>query len=260
MIETVIVGSGNVASAIAKAMTAAGNPPKQIFSRNKEAGEEVAAVCGCGHTDDPAQLFPGELYIIAVTDKAVAAVSANLCFGDAVVVHTAGSVPIDVLSDKIANRGVLYPLQTFTKGRDIDFNSVPLLIEYSNGKARNVISEFAASLSGNVMEVDSKKRAMIHVSAVFACNFTNYMYVIGERLIKDAGADFSLLKPLILETAAKAADADSPVSTQTGPAIRNDFQTKSLHCEMLFERPDLKNLYINLSNNIWETSKKTSQK
>lgn len=260
MIDTVIIGSGNVASAIASAMLANGNPPKQIFSRNKEEGEKIASKCGCGHTSNPGELFPGELYVIAVTDKAVASVSNSLNFGDAVVVHTAGSVPMEVLSNNIENKGVLYPLQTFTKGRDVDFRSTPLLIEYATGKACKVVSEFAAYLSDNVIETDSEKRAVIHVAAVFACNFTNYMYIAGEQLLKDAGVDFSLLKPLILETAAKAAAAESPLQTQTGPAIRNDFQTKSMHCEMLFEKPDLKNVYINLSKNIWETSKKTSQK
>lgn len=260
MIETVIIGSGNVASAIARAMKENGTPPKQIFSRNEQAGREIAAVCGCVHTSDPAVLAKAGLYIIAVTDKAIASVSGSLDFGEAVVAHTAGSVSIDVLSDRIAHKAVLYPLQTFTKGREMDFSTVPLLTEYSDDRAKEVISGFASSLSDDVREMDSKRRAMVHIAAVFACNFTNYMYTVGESLAREAGADFSLLKPLILETAAKAAGAASPVDVQTGPAVRNDFQTKSMHCEMLFEKPDLKNIYINLSNNIWETSKKISQK
>lgn len=260
MIETVIVGSGNVASAIAHTMSENGMPLKQVFSRNRTEGKRIASKYGCGYTSEPSELAEAGLYIIAVADKAIGTVSEILDFGDAVVAHTAGSVPMDELPDKIKNKGVLYPLQTFTKGRKVDFSTVPVLTEYATDKAREIIAEFAGMLSGNVMEMDSHRRAMVHIAAVFACNFANYMYIVGEELMKEAEADFSLLKPLILETAAKAAEAESPLSTQTGPAVRNDFKTKSIHCDMLFEKYDLKNIYINLSKNIWETSKKISQK
>lgn len=260
MVDTVIIGSGNLAEALATALFRAGHPPAQIFARNAKAAKEIADKCGSTATDDPGKVKPAGLYIIAVSDKAIGAVSESLDFGDAVVAHTAGSVPIDALSANIRHRGVFYPMQTFTKGRQTDFSAVPIMVEATTPKALKVLVKSADLLSENVIEVASQQRAKIHVAAVFASNFTNYMYTVGEELAGDAGMDFSVLKPLIRETAEKALAAATPRHTQTGPASRNDFQTKALHCELLVEKPNLKNIYINLSNSIWEISKKTSQR
>lgn len=260
MEDIVIIGSGNVAEALAIAFADAGQAPLQIFSRNIEEGKKIAAKCNCFFTDDPAAVKSAGLYIIAVSDKAITSVSDSINFGNAVVAHTSGSTPIDAIARNIENRAVLYPLQTFTKGRKVDFLTIPIMVEGTTEKALETVTEAARLLSGDVTEVASKQRAMIHIAAVFGSNFTNHMYAIGELLAKEAGMEFSVLKPLIEETAMKAVSADSPLTTQTGPAIRNDFQTKSHHCEQLSEKPDLKNMYITLSNSIWETSKKTSQK
>ena len=260
MESIVIIGSGNLAYALGVALSKTGHSPKQIFARNKETGKKLAAKCKCAMTDDPSKLAKAGLYIIAVSDKSISQVSGMFDFGDAVVAHTAGSVSAEGLSPRIRNRGVFYPMQSFTKGREVDFTDIPIMIEGVTPQATQVLKETAETLSRNVMEVGSTQRAMIHVAAVFVSNFTNYMYTVGEQLAKDAGMDFSILKPLIRETADKAIASTTPRHTQTGPASRNDFQTKALHCELLAERPDLKNIYINLSNNIWEISKKTFQK
>ncbi len=260
MEDIVIIGSGNVAEALALALTKAGRPPVQIFARNRDEGTRITSKCQCKFTDKAANLKQADLYIIAVSDKAISGVSGSLNFGDAVVAHTSGSTPLNALSPSIRNRAVLYPLQTFTKGHTVDFGTIPIMVEGATPKALAAVTAVAELLSGNVTEVASKQRAVVHVAAVFACNFTNHMYAVGELLAKEAGMDFDILKPLIKETAGKALAADSPLATQTGPAIRNDFQTKSLHCELLAEKPDLKNLYISISKSIWETSKKTSQK
>lgn len=260
MIRTVIIGSGNVAHTLARALTEVGAPPVQIFARNAAAAKEIALLCGCGYGSDPPQLAVADLYIISVSDRAISGSASSLEFGNAVVAHTSGSVGIDVFPGKIKNAGVIYPLQTFSKGRRIDLRKTPFLIEGATPLALKIVRETAGILSDNVMEVDSARRALIHVAAVFASNFTNYMYAVGEELAAEAGMDFSTLKPLIEETALKALASESPRYTQTGPASRNDFQTKSLHSEMLRERPDLKTIYTNLSNNIWEISKKISQR
>lgn len=260
MKDIVIIGSGNVAEALASGLTKKGHSPLQIFSRNKASGKEIAFKYGCEYTNDPEKLAKADLYLLAVSDRAISSVSASLNFGDGVVAHTSGSTPVEALSGKIVNRGVFYPLQSFTKGREVDFTQVPVMIEGTTPKAKEILLEVASELSGNIMEVASDKRAAVHMAAVFASNFTNYMYTVGERLAKDAGMDFNVLKPLIAETAQKAVEADSPLLTQTGPASRNDFTTKAKHCEMLTEKPELKNLYISISNNIWETSKKISRK
>ncbi|MCC8034561.1 MAG: DUF2520 domain-containing protein [Rikenellaceae bacterium] len=256
MTDTVIVGSGNLAWALTEALTKAGTPPLQVFSRNTAEEIEVAKLAGCRFVSDPAALAPAGLYILAVSDRAIPNLTATLPFGDAVVAHTAGSWPLDAISDKVKHKAVFYPLQTFTKGRSVDFSAVPLFIEGSDETALSAMRDLALALGGEPRELDSAKRALLHTAAVFASNFTNYMYTVGEELAAEAGADFSVLKPLIAETAAKAVDARSARDTQTGPAIRNDFQTKSTHCELLREKPDLKNIYINLSKSIWETSRK----
>lgn len=260
MIETVIIGSGNVAQTLATSLTRAGAKPLQIFARNREAAAKIAQECGCEFGSEPEELAKAELYIIAVSDKAIGAVSKSLDFGSAVVAHTAGSVGIDKLDDAIRNKAVLYPLQTLTKGCKSDFKEVPILIEGSNSAALETVKQVAELLSEKVLLVDSKQRALIHLAAVFVGNFSNHMYVIGEELARDAGMEFEVLKPLIVETTKKAMRAQSPQDVQTGPAVRNDFQTKSLHTEMLVERPELKSIYTNLSNSIWEISKKKSQK
>lgn len=258
--DIVIIGSGNVAEAFALGLSETGHPPVQIYARNRNEGTRIAAKCQCRFTADPAGIKPAGLYIIAVSDKAIASVSGSINFGDAVVAHTSGCTGIDALSSNIRHKAVLYPLQTFTKGHKVDFRTVPLMVEGATPKALEAVTATARLLSDNVLDVASKQRALIHVAAVFASNFTNHMYAVGELLARDAGMDFEVLKPLIRQTAEKALAAGSPLTTQTGPAIRNDFQTKSRHCELLAEKPDLKNIYINLSKSIWETSKKTSQK
>lgn len=257
MKRVVIIGSGNVAWALALAVSRAENLELvQIYARNIAAASELAQASGCGFTSVPEYLAAADLYVIAVSDLAVGSVSASLPFGDAVVAHTAGAVDMSVLNSKIVNGAVLYPLQTFTKGREVDFSDVPFLIEGRTEQALECVREVAQALSDSVHEVNSTRRARMHVAAVFACNFTNHMYVVAQQLLGDNNMSFDLLKPLILETAQKAVASPSPLDTQTGPAIRNDFKTKSMHCEMLLEKPDLKNIYITLSKNIWEISKK----
>lgn len=257
MKKVVIIGSGNVAEALVRALSREGNPPAQVFARSRARAAKVAAICGCPYTDDPHELARADVYIIAVADKAIKHVASTLSFGDGVAAHTAGSVGLDVFPARVRNRAVLYPLQTFTKGREINLREVPVLIEGNNPHALESVREVAHDLSDRVLAVDSEKRRLIHVAAVFANNFTNYMYTVGEELVREAGQDFSILKPLILETTDKALDARSPRDVQTGPAVRNDFETRSRHTELLAQKPYLQNIYINISKNIWETSKKT---
>lgn len=257
MKRIIIIGSGNVAEALVRALSHAGLPPVQVFARDHAKAARMAAICGCPFSTDPHDLMPADLYIIAVTDKAIRTAAGQMDFSGGVVAHTAGSVGMDVFPPNVRNAAVFYPLQTFTRGRDIDFRKVPVLIEAKNSVSLQCVREVAAALSDTVVEVDSKKRGMIHLAAVFVNNFTNYMYTVGEELTREAGFDFGLLKPLILETADKALDSPSPSDVQTGPAVRNDFQTRASHCEMLTNKPYLQNIYISISKNIWETSKKT---
>ena len=195
-----------------------------------------------------------DIYLIAVSDKAVEHVAATLPIPEgAAVAHTAGSVPLAAIPEKFARRAVFYPMQTFTKGREVDFSVIP---ETPSAELRPELEAFARQLSGTVIWATSEQRARVHLAAVFACNFANHMYAVGERIVRDAGIDFDVLKPLIAETAAKACDARSPLDVQTGPAVRNDFATKARHGDLLSFDLRLKNIYSTISQSIWETSKK----
>lgn len=256
--NVVVVGSGNLAEALARAVAAAPDLRlRQLFARNAERGAAVAALANTSHTSDPAQLAPADIYLVAVSDRAVGEVTAALPIpAGAFVAHTAGSVPMDEIPEKYSRRGVFYPLQTFTKGRAVDFAQIPLFIEGSDEAATRQLEAFARRLSRTVLRADSAQRRAIHLSGVFACNFANAMYAAAEGVLAGAGLPFDVLKPLIRETAAKAADAPSPAAVQTGPAVRGDAPTLAHHRAMLAEAPELETIYTEISHYIWETSKK----
>ena len=280
--RVVVVGSGNLSEALAAAVARSDVQLVQVFARNRQRGPEVARLAGltaraadtegagdvgmhaCGDsrataapawTDDPQQLATADLYLLAVSDRAVAEVAEALPIPEtAVVAHTAGSVPLDALA-RFARRGVLYPLQTFTAGRPVDFGAVPLFLEASTPEVLDALEGFARRLSRTVCRADSAQRARIHLAGVFACNFANAMYVAGETILQRAGLPYPLIKTLIAETAAKACETASPRNVQTGPAVRNDRATQERHEALLADDPQLQTIYRLISKQIWETSK-----
>lgn len=258
MKSVVVIGSGNVAEALARALVR--NPLyrlAQVFGRNRERTEAVASMCGCPFGCLPERPLPADIYLIAVSDRAVAGLSASLDFGEAVVAHTAGSVALTELSERIARRGVFYPLQTFTAGRDIPLDDVPLLIEAEDPHTEAELRLLAEALSRRVLRATSDQRLRLHLAAVFACNFANRMFAIGQELLGEYRLPPDLLSPLIAETTAKAVQSPSAAAVQTGPARRNDTPTMEKHLALLSGHPELQNLYQEISLNIWETSKKT---
>lgn len=257
MKRVVIIGSGNLAEALARAVAQSDLELVQIFARNAERARIISEIASTDWATHPKMLAEADVYLIAVSDKAVEHVAATLPIpAKAVVAHTAGSVPLDALPAKFAERAVFYPLQTFTKGRAVDFGEIPVFLETSTEELRARMEEFAGHLTRKVIYADSARRAQVHMAGVFACNFANHMYAVGERIVRNAGLDFEVLKPLIAETAAKALAAASPVDVQTGPAVRNDFATKARHGDLLAFDLRLKNIYSAISQSIWETSKK----
>ena len=171
--------------------------------------------------------------------------------------HTAGSVPLDGLPGKIRNRGVFYPLQTFTAGRHISLGDVPLLVEGSDPQTTRTLLRLARALSSNARQASSEERAKLHLAAVFASNFSNHMYAIAQQLLDRYGLPADLLKPLMRETAAKALESVSAADAQTGPARRGDMPTQKRHLDLLDGYPELQNIYENISRHIWEISRKT---
>lgn len=254
--RVVIVGSGNVAEALARALPASGAELCQVFARNRERGPRVAALGGTTWTADPDRLAEADLYLIAVSDRAVGEVAASLRLPDgAVAAHTAGSVPLDAL-EAFPRRAVIYPLQTFTAGRAVDFARVPLFLEASDKGTYQAVERFARRLSSQLYPADSKRRGILHLAGVLACNFVNALYAAGERTLVREGLPFEALRPLIAETAAKALAAPSPAAVQTGPAVRGDLPTLERHRALLDEEPLLLEIYNLMSRYIWETSRK----
>lgn len=258
MNRVVIIGSGNLAEALAKAIDKSDLLLCQIFARNIQHGRRLADMTHTLWSDNPAELAAADVYILAVSDSAVSELASTLPIPvSAIVMHTAGSVSLNAIPSKFLRRGVFYPLQTFTKGREVDFSQIPIFIESATEELRRDIEIFAHKISHTVIYADSDLRSKVHLSGVFACNFVNYMYTVGEKIVTKAGLPFDILKPLIAETAAKAIASASPTGTQTGPAVRGDVQTQARHRRMLTSDAELEEIYSILSKNIWETLKKT---
>lgn len=243
-------GAGNVSSALCLAFSVAGHKILQIASRNITVGQSLAQKVNAEWTgtlkfrDDP------DFIIVAVSDNSLEDVLKRIeCSEKSIIVHTAGSYGLEVFPGNILKKGVFYPLQTFSKDRRIDFREVPFLIEASDNEVRNEIIKLAGLLSGRVIDSDTRQRRMIHLAAVFACNFVNHMLALSGKIAGKGSFPFSMLHPLIRETVSKALETD-PVLSQTGPAVRNDFNTIGKHMELLYFSPEIRKLYKEITDSI----------
>lgn len=235
MSKLVIIGSGNLATQLSFALKCAGHDIVQVYSRTEEHAKELAKKIDCTYTADADKIRrDAEAYIISVKDDAVRSVvlSLNNVNTDAVFMHTAGSVPMEVFAGVAGHYGVLYPMQSFSKMRKVDFRCIPCFLEASDDKAMSVIRGLAESVSGNIHTADTEKRKKIHLAAVLASNLANHCYRLGERVLEEEGIDFSILLPLIQETARKVTEM-SPHDAQTGPMVRYDTDVMSRQIEML---------------------------
>ena len=188
-----------------------------------------------------------EVVLICVSDSAIAEASQQIVMPNALILHTSGSQPLSVLSQQV-RYGVLYPLQTFSKVKPLNFKEVPMFFESFQPQDLQVLKDFVAIISPQVYEISSEQRKILHIAAVFVCNFANHLYQIGANLCETHGIPFDLLKPLINETANKINDL-LPKAAQTGPAIRGDVKTMQQHLALL-ENNDMKNLYLLMSKMI----------
>lgn len=248
--KIVILGSGNVATILGKALVDAGYDIVQVWSRKFENAKILAGYLDSDATDDLTQIRPdADLYLISVTDDAISSISNHLGSVKGVIAHTSGSTSIDVFSGKCNHYGVFYPFQTFSKDKPVSFKEIPVLIEAIDQTALSTLKEVAHSVSDTVKEYNSAQRTQLHIAGVFASNFTNHLYSIAERLLTESQMDFDLLRPLILETATKVQRL-LPEAAQTGPAIRNDRNTMAVHQKQLANQPDLLAIYKLLSDHI----------
>jgi len=253
-----LIGSGKVATHLAKAFIQAGHELKGVYSKTFQNAKELADQTGSRayeKIDDLSQEV--DVWIVSVKDDAINEIADKLNVGNALVVHTAGSVNVNIFK-RFNNYGVFYPLQTFSKTKTVDFSNIPLLLEANSSTNLELLMKLGTSISENCREVNSEQRKKVHIAAVFACNFTNYMFSLSEQVLKENNLDFDLLKPLISETIEKAMEI-GPQNAQTGPAIRNDVNVIENHLHLLESNPKLKDLYSYLSSSIFEFFKKNEK-
>jgi len=241
-------GSGNVSWHVAKGLMEHGFRIKSIWSREYANAVSLAGICGAKASKDISGLREGtDLIIVAVADKAIAEVAGSIANFHGIVVHTAGSVSMEVLKSNCENYGVFYPLQTLSKATPVDFSKVPFFLESSSNETLLALKQLAGTLSSKVYEADSRQRMLLHVAAVFAGNYSNLMYIVSNEILNNYNLPAEALHPLILETARKAI-ANNPLEMQTGPARRHDIITIEKHISALASMPDYADLYQLLAN------------
>ena len=244
-----IIGSGNVATHLALAFKRSGVVINQIFSRNLLNAQALASKVDAEAISDLALLKTNsDFYLIAVSDNAISSIVEEMKPVSGIVAHTAGSVPISLLG-KFISYGSFYPFQTFTKEREIDIKDVPFFIEGNSPETEQQLYDIASLISNRVDKVDEKKRFVLHLSGVFACNFVNHLYAVSQDILEESGLDFSYIEPLINETMRKAIDV-KPYSAQTGPARRNDTNVMQFHIDKLKENKSHHDLYKLISESI----------
>lgn len=249
----VFVGAGNMATQLALALSNKGCRVLQVYSRTIDSARQLAGRVGNNtlYTNRIADIVTdADLYIFSLSDNALPDVIEQMQPNDALWVHTAGSMPMDVFAAKCTRYGVLYPMQTVNKDRVIDWSDVPVFVEASNETDTQYLVQLSQRLSKNVCRSSSQQRQSLHLAAVFACNFTNHMYAIAEKLLQEQGLEFDVMKYLIRETEHKA-ESISPVDGQTGPAVRNDVNVMNKHLALLGNTPEGE-LYRLISKNIMQ--------
>lgn len=252
MIKVSIIGSGNLAQHLIQAIQS--NPSIELVQVVARDIKSVAHLLDSNRIiSDYTQLQEADLYIIAVSDDAIAEVSTALPFENRLVAHTSGTVSIDSLDSKNL-RAVFYPLQTFSKDKTVNFKTIPLCLETENKKDAPTLKLIANAISDAVYDINSEQRKALHVAAVFVNNFVNHLYQIGNEICDANAIPFSILKPLIQETANKIATL-SPKAAQTGPAKRNDISTIAAHQQFLTDE-NQEAIYNLLTQSIQDNGKK----
>lgn len=252
MTKVSIIGSGNVARHLIHAFQSNSEIELvQVFARNKKSLTHL--LDSNSVTSDYTQLQAADVYIIAVSDDAIAEVSSQLPFENQLVVHTSGTVPLITLESK-NRRGVFYPLQTFSKDKAVNFKTIPICLEAENEKDLQTLNQIASTISDAVYQINSEQRKALHVAAVFVNNFVNHLYQMGNEICDNNNVPFEILKPLIQETANKIVSL-SPKEAQTGPAKRNDLTTIEAHQQFLTDE-NLSTIYTLLTQSIQNNGKK----
>ena len=243
--QIVLIGSGNVAFHLAKAFTEAQIPISQIFGRNTTELQKISEQFSIPFSTET--LADADLYIISVSDSSITEVSSLIKNENALVAHTSGSVSREALNGNY-RKSVFYPLQTFSKSKNLDYSKIPFFIDAENENDEEILKNLASKISKNVMLANDEKRKYIHLTAVFACNFVNHLYARAKEISDSQGIPFDYFLPLIDETTQKIHELE-PKLAQTGPAIRNDEKVLKLHESLLTDEEKLK-IYKTLNESI----------
>lgn len=249
------VGAGRLATHLAQALAAQGHDIVEVYSRTMDSASSLASKLNAKAVNSLSDLTTdAEVYIVAVKDAALKDLIPALCKGreEAVFLHTAGSMPMTVFQGHAHHYGVLYPMQTFSKERPVDFACIPVFIEGSDERAQEVAGELARSVSRQVTVLSSEDRRHLHLAAVFACNFANHCYQLAAQVLERHGLPFSVMQPLIDETAAKVHEIP-PYEAQTGPAVRYDENVINAQLQLLADQPEAQRVYEIMSQSIHYT-------
>ena len=253
----VFVGAGNLATNVAKALRGAGHDIVQVYTRTQEsAGALAGAVGAVAVTDLHEVAADADIYILSVKDGVLGEVVARLCDGSrrGLFVHTAGSIPMSVFEGRADRYGVFYPMQSFSKQRQVDFTDVSIFVEARRAEDVKLLEELGESISRHVAELSSEGRKHLHLAAVFACNFVNHCYDLASEVLDKYGIPFSAMLPLIDETARKVHTV-SPREAQTGPAVRYDENVINMQSSMLAGNERLRQIYDMMSRSIHQRNK-----
>lgn len=256
MIKTIsLIGSGNVATHLGMALKMAGYDILSVYSRQIEKAEKLAERLEAEPCDNLETVGHADLAILAVPDKVVVWVAGKLEGKQPFMVHVSGSTEMDVLEPFSDNFGVVYPLQTFSVFRPVDFKNIPVCVEGSSEEITEALMAMASDISGDVRGMGSNQRLRVHLAAVFASNFVNYLNIEAADILENAGVSRDILFPLMKETLDKMLE-HHPKEAQTGPAKRKDYGTMGKHIEALNLAPDKQKVYRVLSEQIQRTFQK----
>ena len=243
MINVVLLGAGNVGTHLYRALHKANNIRLvQWYNRSSEGLNEANNQVNM--TNDLNCIAEADLYLVAVSDSALPEISQAIGQRKGVIAHTAGSISMNELNDH-ENHGVFYPLQTFSKQKQLDFSQIPLCLEANNEENLALLNKVASALGGPIHLIDSVQRKALHIAAVFVNNFVNHLYTIGSELCEEQQLPFDVLLPLIQETANKI-NSLAPQEAQTGPAKRGDKIILNEHLKQL-NNPKQREIYTLLS-------------
>ncbi len=246
----VVIGTGNVATHLIGALLQAGVQVVMVYSRTEAHAREAGQRWSIPYTHRIADLpDDAQYYIYSISDNALASMLENKLAPQAIHAHTAGSIGLDLFSATHPRHGVMYPLQTFSKTKSLNFREVPLFIEASSPEVHQHLHSLSSVLSDTVYSITSAQRLQLHLAAVFACNFVNHLYAISNAIVSESKLPFDILRPLIAETASKI-NYLSPQAAQTGPAARRDTSVINTHLQLLDNNPHLQEIYKLLSNSI----------